>query len=172
MNKAALIAILLVLVIVVGSLVYYNIKPPLPNAELAALPGSIASGRYPEFLRESLNLEIKIVDKTAWISLTNKSNKETIPNEETHRSIVCATELLDAGNQPLGVYKEYFKRQPPEMGIPSMQIAPGATTKFGYDLTTPHGIVRIRITYEDFSAVGTNQPDDGKILITEQEVKF
>jgi len=170
MNKFARVVILFILLVFVGYLAFLKINPPVGVVKNPNTPDSIASGRYHEFLKEFLKLDIRLDNNTVWISLTNNSPDQLMPSEESHRAIVCITEIMDQGNKQLGVYKEYFKRSPENSPVPSQQIQPKTTEKFGYDLVIPHGIIKEQIIYEDFSAVG--QSDGGKVLIVEKIVEF
>lgn len=169
------ISLIMLLLFVTVFIAYcLHLQSQKPVLEEDEIPISISSGRYKEFLRESLVIELVIKDHVAWIYLTNKSDRYAIPAEEPHRSIVCTTEILDAEGKKVGSspYLEYFKPAPPaEMGkMPSHQIPPKETMKLGYDLTVPHGTVQLTVTYEDFSKLLTGQAQ--KLLLTRREVKF
>ena len=133
---------------------------------------SISSGRYPEFLAKMLVLDVELEDQTVWILITNKSLDMPIPAEEPHRIIVCTTELIDSKDKLIGRYPEYFKPTPRKIrdSVPSQQIAPNSTVKFGYDLTIPHGIIRVKLTYEDFSKAW--RQDMPRLFIAEKEILF
>ncbi|MBI5778791.1 MAG: hypothetical protein HZA49_04990 [Planctomycetes bacterium] len=172
MKNFVLIAALLVLVALLSGIIGYRYRTnPINQPDLAATPDSIASGRYPEFLREILEPHVEVEGKTAWIWLINKSEKERIPDEESHRAIVCTTDLINTDGQIMETYKEYFKRPAPNFTEISQQINPKTSAEFGYDLTFPHGKVRIKITYEDFSVTDENK-EAGKIFLAEKEASF
>lgn len=172
MRRFVLIATLLVLVALFSGIIDYRYRNnPGKPIDPAATPDSIASGRYPEFLRETLEPQVEVEGKTAWIWLINKSEKGSIPDEEAHRAIVCTTELIDDTGRIVETHKEYFKRPSPNFNEITQQIGPKTSAEFGYDLTFAHGKVRIKITYEDFSV--TDQDESaGKIFLAEKEVAF
>lgn len=168
--KIGRIIALLIIVAFISYLVYYNVNSAPKTPENTVVPSSIASGRYPEFLKEALKLEVKVEDKTAWIFLTNSAADQPIPSEESHRAILCVTEIFDNENKPIDTQREFFKRPPLDVLVPTEQIEADKTKKFGYDLTIPHGRVKVSVTYIDLSA--SEQFDAGRVLIAEQEVKF
>lgn len=129
--------------------------------------------QYLEFLKSALMLNIRIKEDTVWIYITNQSS-EALPSEKPYRVIVCSTELIDLDNKLIGCYPEYFKMEPLESSdkTPSQQIAPVTTIKFGYDLTIPHGIIRIKLTYEDFSIFGRGEDKMPSVSLAEQEIIF
>ena len=172
MRNLVLVTTLLVLVALISGIIGYRYRNNRGTpADLTATPDSIASGRYPEFLRETLDPRIEVEGKTAWIWLINKSENGSIPDEESHRAIVCTTELINATGQIMETHKEYFKRPTPNSNEITQQIGPKTSAEFGYDLTFAHGMVRIKITYEDFSVTDKDE-NAGKIFLAEKEVSF
>lgn len=169
--KIGRIIALLIILVFLGYLVYHNVNPAPKVPTDIVVPSSIASGRYPEFLKEALKLEVRVEDKTVWIFLTNSSIDQPIPSEESHRAILCATEIFDGENKLIDAQREFFKRPPLDVPVPTEQIEAKTTKKFGYDLTIPHGRVKVSVIYIDLS-VSEQSDDAGRVPIAEQEVKF
>lgn len=173
--KAKYPAIILVLLLVglVGYFAYRKItsvnKSPVLGNVSTLSPDEQYREQYLEFLKAVLILNVKVKKDTAWIYITNRSPIGVIPSEEPNRVLVCTTELIALDNKPIGSYPEYFKMAPLD-NISSQQIAPATTVKFGYDLTIPHGIIRVKLTYEDFSMAWRGEIP--VILLAEKEIKF
>ncbi|MDI6733514.1 MAG: hypothetical protein QME51_06050 [Planctomycetota bacterium] len=127
---------------------------------------------YLEFLRGVLILNVKVQNDTFWIYITNRSPDTAIPSGEPSRVIVCTTELISLDNKLISHYPIYFKMASPEEGddIFSQQIAPASTAKFGYVLTIPHGIIRVKLTYEDYSPA--LRGEKSVVSLVEKEITF
>ncbi|MFH1227079.1 MAG: hypothetical protein V1701_04135 [Planctomycetota bacterium] len=144
-------------------------KPAGPDKAAVTAAGE----QYSKSLADVLVLDVKVEDGTARVFITNKSQTESVPSEKYYKVLVCATELITADNKPLNSYSEHFKPavlanadNPGEQ-----QIAPATTVKFGYDLTIPHGIIRVKLTYEDFFAAGPGETPPA-VALAEKEIRF
>jgi hypothetical protein len=128
--------------------------------------------QYIEFLKKALTLNIRVKEDTAWVYIANKSNG-AIPSGKLSRVIICSTELFDLDNKLIERYPEYFKASPEASNdITSEQLAPLTTVKFGYDLTIPHGIIKVKLTYEDLSMTGRGEDEIPAVPLVEQEITF
>lgn len=172
MRRYAVICLSIALGAFAAFVIFTNIRKPFTAPQENPVPISVSSGRYPEFLKASLQMDVKLENKTLWIFLANKSVDTPLPSEEPHRTIVCSIDIFDETGKNAGSYHEYFRpKNPLEIkDTPSHQIPAYKTIKFAYDITLPHGIARIRLTYEDFSKMW--QSGSSTLLLDEKEVKF
>lgn len=172
MPRIVIACLSFVLLAFAAFLVFTNLGKPLITPQENPVPISVSSGRYPEFLKASLQMDVKLEDKTLWIFLSNKSVDTPLPSEEPHRTIVCSIDIFDETGKNAGSYHEYFRpKNPLEINeTPSHQIPANKTIKFAYDISLTHGIARIRLTYEDFSKMW--QSGSSTLLLDEREVKF